>query len=71
MSRDEFKLYIESIGFLYNTYRGGFKYKRYLVYPYPTDYNFYNGSKWISYNYYDLTPLKKIERSYKLKKILE
>ena len=69
MSLEEFKMFIESIGFeskgLY------YHYKEYVIYLYNNYYHFFNGSEWtwdISFN--DLTPLKQIERSYKLKKIL-
>ena len=41
------------------------------MYLYTDHYNFYSGYKWFKHiDYNDLTPLKQIERSYKLKKIL-
>ena len=64
MTREEFKKYIESIGF-----------KKYVIDLYNNYYNFHNGSKWYYDIYYnDLRPLenefKQELRSIKLKKIL-
>ena len=68
MSRDEFKLYIESIGFRYH---GSYKYKKYRIHMNLNNYIFNSGGKWFTYDYNDLRPLKQITRSIKLKKILE
>ena len=69
MNRKEFIKYIESIGF--KTFGFYYYYKQYRIDLYKYKYEFYNGSEWIYYiKLDDLTPLKKIERSYKLKKIL-
>ena len=70
MKREEFKNYIESIGFksVGNYY---YDYKEFKIDLYSSYYEFWNGSEWIGrYKCDDLTPLKQIERSYKLKKIL-
>ena len=69
-SKEEFKLYIESIGFKYNVHRY-YVYKNNQIDLYSSYYDFWNGSEWIFIvKLNDLTPLKQIERSYKLKKIL-
>ena len=73
MSKEEFKKYIESIGFKYDSY--SYLYKNYQIDLYNNNYNFYNRSGWalnISLN--NLKPLQKEFknelRSIKLKKIL-
>ena len=70
MTRDEFKMYIESIGFEFNTHNIFYEYKEYSISLYFKDYNFHNGSEWINYNLNDLTPLEKFSRSIKLKALL-
>ena len=71
MSREEFIKFIESIGFKYNKHKDYYDYKEYSIYLYRDHYDFYNGLNWWwNKDYNDLTPLKQIERSYKLKKIL-
>ncbi len=72
MSDEEFRTLIESIGFKYN---GLYEYKEFRISYNTKYYNFYNGSKWISYiSINDLTPIKehfKQElRSIKLKSLL-
>ena len=73
MSKYEFKIYIETIGFKIIGI-GYYEYKEYSITFYDVYYNFYNGSGWINYNYNDLTPIKenfkKELRSYKLKALL-
>ena len=80
MSKEEFKKYIESIGFKYiaqvYTTDTHYRYKNYQIDLYNNNYNFYNRSGWalnISLN--NLKPLQKEFknelRSIKLKKILE
>ncbi len=72
MNEIEFKNYIESIGFshvnMYSFYKG-FKIEFYNDY-----YHFWNGSKWLFYDYSDLTPINKYFkqelRSIKLGKLL-
>ena len=71
MTREEFEKFIEYIGFKSNDILDYYHYyKQYRIDLYYDEYGFYNGSKWFYYGYNDLTPLKQIERSYKLKKIL-
>ena len=81
MSREEFKMFIETIGFEYavsfnnierhDIYNDRYNYKEYRIELYNNYYEFYNGSEWVyDIDLNDLTPLKQIERSYKLKKIL-
>ena len=80
MSNNDFRKYIESIGFKYykedsNAFRYDYKshldVNKYRIDMYNDHYEFFNGYKWIYYiKLDDLTPLKKVERSYKLKKIL-
>ena len=66
MNKEEFKKLIESIGFEPNGY-----YKEYRIDLYNDHYSFYNGYGWNGrYELNDLTPLKIVSRSYKLKKIL-
>ena len=69
MNYIEFKKYIESMGFEFDY--GIYSYKDYTICVYTDYYNYYNGSGWAYYEFNDLTPLKKFNRSYKLKKILE
>ena len=80
MSREEFIKYIETIGFEYavsfnnierhDFYNDGYNYKKYRIELYNNYYDFYNGSGWCYYGFNNISPLKQIERSYKLKKIL-
>ena len=78
MTREEFIKFIESIGFKYIEFIGikyndviVYGYKEYIISLYSKDYDFYNGSEWFSsIKLDDLTPLKQIDRSYKLKNIL-
>ena len=74
MNREEFKNYIESLGFKvghsdiytyikYNT-------KMYKICLYYNGYGLYNGSRWDYCGFNDLTPLNRIDRSYKLKQLL-
>ena len=70
MNVEEFKKFIESIGFKYTGHF--YRYKSYIIGLYPEHYNFENGSEWINrIHYNDLTLLRKLDRSYKLKKILK
>ena len=69
MSVEEFKRFILSIGFEY-MYDVRYEYKEFKIDLYEDYYHFYNGSEWYSYELNDLTPLKIVSRSYKLKKIL-
>ena len=73
MSREEFIIFIKSIGF--TTSHRIQEYKEYRIDLYKYEYGFYNGSEWIYYiKLDDLTPLEKYFkrelRSIKLKKIL-
>ena len=68
MNTDDFVKYIKSICFEYN--RPNYDYKQYSIFAYNRNYYFYNGSGWLFHNCDNLIPLKKIERSYKLAKIL-
>ena len=70
MNKEEFKNYIESIGFKYDIIGDYYCYKEFIIYLYNYYYHCYNGSEWVSYDLNDLTPLKIVSRSYKLKKIL-
>ena len=71
MSTEEFKQFIESIGFKFNSHNIFYEYKEYRICLYNKYYNFYNGSEWIFIvKLNQLRHLKQIERSYKLKKIL-
>ena len=72
MKYTEFKKLIESIGFKLNEHNLFYNYKEFKIDLYDIYYyDFYNGSEWIfSIKLNDLTPLDKIIRSYKLKKIL-
>ena len=68
-SREEFKKYIESIGFEYNF--PNYYYKQYKVYLYKDFYTFESDSEVLyTIGYNDLTLFRKFDRSYKLKKIL-
>ena len=77
MNREEFKNYIESIGFIYERTEDfdRYVYKKYRIDLASNYYHFYNGSEWDSYELNDLTPLakefKKELRSIKLKQILK
>ena len=71
MNREEFEKFIESIGFKDNGSDFNHYYKQYRIYLYPYNYDFYNGSEWIHYIDFDLTPLKKMTRCIKLKQILK
>jgi hypothetical protein len=72
MSREEFRILIESIGFKYN---GLYEYKEFRISYSNKYYNFHNGSKWIySILLNDLELIekkfKKELRSVKLKELL-
>ena len=72
MSKEEFVKFIESIGFNHNGHNGHYYlYKEYSIYLFLKHYGFHNGSEWV-YNIKlnDLTPLKQIIRSIKLKQLL-
>ena len=75
MSREEFKNYIESIGFEYDD--SIYLYKHYSIDFYIDEkcYHFWNGTEWQLYNLNNSTPLdkyfKKELRSNKLKQILK
>ena len=72
MNKEEFKNYIESIGFKSDTSAFYYVYKECEIYLHGDFYSFSNGSEWIRNIYLnDLTPLKKITRSIKLKQILK
>ena len=72
MTREEFINYIESIGFKDNGSDFYHYYKQYRINTYfiSNCYSFYNGSEWIHYIDFDLTPLKKMTRCIKLKQLL-
>ena len=74
MNYIEFKKFIESIGFKYNSHNIFYEYKIFKIDLFFIDhYEFWSGSKWINYNYNDLTPFKVFKkelRSIKLKNIL-
>ena len=73
MSREEFKMYIESIGFKYNGH-GYYVYKEYEINLYIDHYDFNNGSEWVFYINFDIRPFdmyfKRELRSFKLKELL-
>ena len=70
MSREEFKKFIESIGFKY-TGHGYYVYKECEIYLWNDHYDFYNISELIyNIDLNDLTPLKKMTRCIKLKQLL-
>jgi hypothetical protein len=75
MSRDEFRILIESIGF--KNYTGGnfYDYKEHHIALHNDSYYYWNGYEYKEYSYNDLIPikkdLKKELRSYKLRRILE
>ena len=78
MSREEFKKFIESIGFKSDTdWICRYRYKEYTIITHPK-YNtcdFYNGSEWVFYNKLnDIRPFdmyfKQELRSFKLKELL-
>ena len=84
MNKEEFKKYIESIGFYYEGFYYVYKKhhgvnhldsKMYSIICHLYNYIFYNGGKGERYTYNDLKPLekefKKELRSIKLKQILE
>ena len=68
----DFQKYIKSIGFKYNGHC--YRYKDYIIDLYEYSYDFYNGSRWVGYDYNDLTPLenefKQELRRIKIKQIL-
>ena len=70
----EFEKYIESLGFEFVNNADWFVYEKYIIDVWFDHYKFYDGDKWCDcathYTIDDLTPLKKIERNIKLKKIL-
>ena len=79
MSKEEFEKYIESIGFIcsdgicdYEKHHGVdlLDCKMYTIICHSFNYILYNGVKGKRYSYNDLTPLRKFDRGYKLKKIL-
>ena len=71
MKFKDFIIYIESVGFK-DSGSNCYEYKNYKINFYIQFYNFYNGSEWIrNIDYNDLTPLKKITRSIKLKELLK
>ena len=70
MNVEEFKKFIQSIGFeeMIGSY---YRYKEFVIVLYNNEYSFYNASGWIGiYELNDLTPLKKITRDIKLKQLL-
>lgn len=74
MTRSKFKKYIISIGFICDKYMlDRFSYKNHTLIVYNDFYELYKG-KVLEFNgayvFEELKPLKQIERSYKLKKIL-
>jgi hypothetical protein len=71
MNEIEFRNYIESIGFKYNS--GLYEYNVFLIDMWDNHYSFYNGSDWINYlpyNYLTQEVLK-LTRSIKLKQLLK
>ncbi len=71
MMRKEFIKLIDSIGFR-RYYLDIYEYGKKCISLYDNYYRFYNGYYWIDdISYNDLTPILKITRSAKLKKILE
>ena len=75
MSREEFKQFILSIGFIskISNTRDVFIYKDYTLYLHSRIYRLYKNNSifYGSFNITDLNPLKRIERCVKLKKILQ
>ena len=71
MNHEEFRNYIESMGFEYDGYGLYYRYNQYEIILYFNSFDFINGSEWIrNIDLNDLRPLKKITRSIKLKKLL-
>ena len=71
MNQEEFRKYIESIGFkLKPDYEYTYLYKEFKIYLNINFYNFNNGSELNAYSYNDLSPLLKLTRSIKLKSLL-
>ena len=70
MMKEEFEKYLKSIGFKYNGH-GYYNYKEYEIFLLYDSYNFFNRFV-CDYNIpmSDIRKLKRIERSYKLKKLL-
>ena len=76
MNNEEFKKFIESIGFKYNYDSYLYDYKEFKIDLWYKKYDFYDGYKWIEYiPYNDLRPIemyfKRELRSIKIKKILK
>ena len=76
MSREEFIIFIKSIGFKSIKFNSYYNYKEYGIYLLQNNYNIYNGSKWfISTDYNDLITIENYFkgelRSIKLKQILK
>ena len=76
MSTEEFKQFIESIGFKFNSHNIFYEYKEYRICLYTGCYHFHDGSEWIVD--IPLNNLRSIEnyfkqelRSIKLKQILK
>ena len=75
MNQEEFKKYIESIGFVKNVRIYYYKEFKIQIYLFDDEYDFYNGSYWIDdipYNDLELIEknFKKELRSFKLKQLL-
>lgn len=61
---------IEIIGFKYNSNMKVFIFGKYRIFFFNNSYNLWNGYENVGYLLSDLSPLKKISRSYKLKKLI-
>ncbi len=71
MNREEFIIFIESIGFRYNGFYYDYKEFRIGLNFHLDEYYFDNGSEYKVYSYNDLAPdLLKLVRSIKLKSLL-
>ena len=72
MTRDEFKKYIKSIGFEQSKdYTLSYIYKEYDIFMWTYAYDLSIDGKQIqTYPFNNLEPLRRFDRSYKLKKIL-
>ncbi len=70
-SKEEMRILIKFIGFKYSIQHDIYEYKQYGIDLYNDHYDFHiKGCQWKWYDYNDLTPILKLTRSIKLRKIL-
>lgn len=71
MNQTDFESYLIKLGFVEEITKGRFEKDKIIIENWRNVYNIYNGYTWSGYfNINDLKPLRKFERSYKLKQIL-